>query len=198
MDERYAFGPFVLDCGTRELWRGSERVALTPKAFELLRVLVVARGLATDKDTLLRTVWPDSFVSEDSLTQNIATLRKALGDTSDEQRFIVTVPRHGYRFGSPVQRLAEREQAGVHPVDPAVDRAHPSRRLRAFLGALAALAAFGAIAIAAYFRPGPTSQSAVLRFEVTPPPGTTFSTSASFLGAVARRKVVGIHRIASW
>ena len=118
MDLGYAFGPFRLDCATRELWRADERVPVTPKAFDLLRTLVTSGGRVLEKDTLLRTVWPDSFVGEDSMTQNIAALRKALGDTPDRQQYIVTVPRHGYRFAAPVQPVAAQLEVPVAPVKP--------------------------------------------------------------------------------
>jgi DNA-binding winged helix-turn-helix (wHTH) protein len=93
--ERYGFGPYRLDCRTRELWLGDEVVALTPKAFDLLRVLVTSGGGVVEKSELMQLVWPDSFVSENSLTQNIATLRKALGDSPDRPQYIATVPRRG-------------------------------------------------------------------------------------------------------
>src|SRR5258706_15621915 len=110
-DERYTFGPFRLDCGTRELWRGDQLVALTPKAFDLLRVLVTQGGRIVKKNELMNLVWPDSFVGEDNLTQNIATLRKALGDAFERPQYIVTVPRHGYRFAAAVQTVPD--QTGV-------------------------------------------------------------------------------------
>src|SRR5438128_902907 len=106
MADRYTFGPFQLNCLTRELWRGDQHVPLTPKAFELLTVLVASGGGAMAKDALLKRVWPDSFVAEDTLTQNIATLRKALGDSPDHPQYIVTVPRFGYRFAAPVSSVA--------------------------------------------------------------------------------------------
>src|SRR5437762_10057300 len=78
-DSPYEFGPFRLDCGRRELWRGDQLVPLTPKAFDLLGLLVTSGGRALEKTELMKLLWPDSFVGDDSLTQNIATLRKALG-----------------------------------------------------------------------------------------------------------------------
>ena len=88
-DERYEFGRFRLDGGTRELWRGDRLVPLTPKAFDLLRVLVTSGGRAVEKHELMKLVWPDSFVGEDSLTQNVATLRKA-HDVADEHEDVAT------------------------------------------------------------------------------------------------------------
>src|SRR6266436_4205648 len=92
----YGFGPFRLNGRTRELLRNGDAIALTPKAFDTLWVLVTRADRLVEKTELMKLVWPDSFVGEDSLTQNIATLRKALGDVPDRPTYIVTVPRHGY------------------------------------------------------------------------------------------------------
>jgi DNA-binding winged helix-turn-helix (wHTH) protein/Tol biopolymer transport system component len=101
-DERYLFGPFRLDVPARELRRESEVVPLTAKAFDTLVVLVRHRDRVVDKETLMRQVWPDAFVGDDSLTQNISVLRRALGDDTAQPQFIVTVPRCGYRFAATV------------------------------------------------------------------------------------------------
>lgn len=101
----YEFGPFRLDKGEGLLSRGSERVALTPKAFETLVALVERSGRLVEKDELMQLIWPDSFVEEANLTNNIWTLRKALGEVSSGQPFIETVPKRGYRFKADVRRL---------------------------------------------------------------------------------------------
>jgi DNA-binding winged helix-turn-helix (wHTH) protein/Tol biopolymer transport system component len=101
-DERYLFGPFRLDVPARELRRDGEVVPLTAKAFDTLVVLVRYRDRVVDKETLMKQVWPDAFVGDDSLTQNISVLRRALGDDPAQPQFIVTVPRCGYRFAAPV------------------------------------------------------------------------------------------------
>ena len=75
----YVFGPFRLDVGKRRLSRNGQIVQLTPKAFDTLLALVGRAGQVVDKDDLLKVVWPDTFVGEENLTQNISTLRKALG-----------------------------------------------------------------------------------------------------------------------
>ena len=94
----YEFGPFRLDLRRRQLFRDDEVVALTPKAFDLLQVLVIHADRVLEKDELMKRVWPDSFVGEDSLTQNVAVLRKVLGDASDSPKYIATIHKHGYRF----------------------------------------------------------------------------------------------------
>src|SRR4051794_20555996 len=89
----YAFGPFRIDVAYCQLWRGEELISLTPKAYDTLVFLVRHRDHVVSKEELLNTLWPDSFVSEDVLTQNIWVIRRALGDPSDRQEFIGTVPR---------------------------------------------------------------------------------------------------------
>jgi DNA-binding response OmpR family regulator len=76
--ERYEFGPFRLEPAERKLWRRNEVVVLTPKAFDTLVLLVRNSGHLLEKDELIRALWPDSFVEEGNLTNNISLLRKAL------------------------------------------------------------------------------------------------------------------------
>jgi Tol biopolymer transport system component/DNA-binding winged helix-turn-helix (wHTH) protein len=98
----YEFGPFRLDPAERKLLRGNQIVALTPKAFDTLLLLVRNCGHLLKKDELIRTLWPDSFVEEGSLSNNIFLLRKALGG---DPSFIETVPGRGYRFVGAVRQL---------------------------------------------------------------------------------------------
>jgi DNA-binding winged helix-turn-helix (wHTH) protein/TolB-like protein len=107
----YEFDRFRLDAAERTLWRGGELVPLTPKVFGILLALVENSGHVVQKDELMRQVWPDSFVEEGNLTQNISLLRKALGETADGKPYIETVARRGYRFVASVKR-AEDGQAG--------------------------------------------------------------------------------------
>ena len=107
----YEFGPFHLDLRRRQLLRGDEVLALTPKAFDLLQVLVIHADRVVEKDELMKRIWPDSFVGEDSLTQNVAVLRKVLGDASDSPRYIATIHKHGYRFVAAVRELNAPEAA---------------------------------------------------------------------------------------
>ncbi len=103
----YEFGPFRLDVKERLLLREGETVPLTPKAFDMLLALVENSGHLVEKNELMQRLWPDSFVEEGSLAQNISLLRKALGE-SESQKFIETVPRRGYRFVARV--LSKPEQ----------------------------------------------------------------------------------------
>jgi|SRR5215472_242796 len=98
----YEFGPFRLEPAERRLLRGGEAVALTPKAFDTLHLLVQNGGRLVDKDKLIRTLWPDTFVEEGSLSNNIFLLRKALGE---EAPYIETVPRKGYRFVGAMRQM---------------------------------------------------------------------------------------------
>ena len=75
----YEFGHFRLDREARILFSGGKNVALTPKAVEVLLVLVEKRGELLAKDDLMKAVWPDTFVEESNLTTNISILRRQLG-----------------------------------------------------------------------------------------------------------------------
>ncbi|HEX6623006.1 MAG TPA: winged helix-turn-helix domain-containing protein, partial [Pyrinomonadaceae bacterium] len=109
----YEFGPFRLDATERVLARGGETVRLTPKEFETLLALVRNSGHLMTKGELLKEVWPDTFVEEATLAQNIFTLRKALGRGAPEGagQYIETVPRRGYRFVAGVRELKEETSA---------------------------------------------------------------------------------------
>ena len=108
----YEFGPFRLDASERTLRRGEEFVRLTPKEAELLLALVRGGGRVLSKEELLKEVWPDTFVEEATLAQNVFTLRKALARFDAEQQYIETVPRRGYRFVPKVRELRVEEGAG--------------------------------------------------------------------------------------
>ncbi len=101
----YEFGPFHLNPGERLLLRKNQVVPLTPKAFDTLLVLVENHGHVLEKDDLMKTLWPDSFVEESSLSQNISLLRKALGEGNSERQYIETIPRRGYRFVADVREV---------------------------------------------------------------------------------------------
>jgi TolB-like protein/DNA-binding winged helix-turn-helix (wHTH) protein/Flp pilus assembly protein TadD len=94
----YQFGPFQLQVDRRRLLRDGEPVALAPKALETLLALVEQRDRVLTKDELLQRIWGDTVVEEGGLTRNISLLRKALGESPDDHRYIVTVPGRGYRF----------------------------------------------------------------------------------------------------
>ena len=109
----YEFGPFRMDPDRQVLLRENEPVPVTPKAFETLLVLVRRSRVVVSKEELLKEVWPDSFVEESNLSQNIFLLRKALGDTAEHRQYIVTLPGRGYRFAAPVRTVTEQGEALV-------------------------------------------------------------------------------------
>ena len=94
----YAFGPFVLDTIQHALLKAGQPVSLTPKTYDTLLLLVRNGGRMVGKEELMRTLWPDSFVEESNLTQQISMVRSALGETAGEQKYVVTIPARGYRF----------------------------------------------------------------------------------------------------
>ena len=111
----YEFDRFRIDLTERALLCEGQFVPLTQKAFEVLLALVEGRGGIVSKEELMAKVWPDTFVEESNLTQNIYTLRKALGQTPDGEGYIMTVPRRGYRFAAGVRELAEEDEQQSEP-----------------------------------------------------------------------------------
>ncbi|HEY9284952.1 MAG TPA: winged helix-turn-helix domain-containing protein [Pyrinomonadaceae bacterium] len=111
----FEFGPFYLDAARRRLLRGGRPVRLTAKAFDVLLLLVRNVGEVVAKETFMRAVWPDSFVEDSNLTVSISMLRKTLGDSYSEHRYIETVSGRGYRFVARVQRVPG---GGSHSVGP--------------------------------------------------------------------------------
>src|SRR4030095_1305046 len=101
----YVFGVFRIDVTERVLINENTAVSLTPKAFDTLLVLVQNSGHVLSTEELMTQVWPDSFVEENNLAQNISTLRKVLSTGGD--RFIETVPKRGYRFSAEVKESSE-------------------------------------------------------------------------------------------
>src|SRR6266403_354021 len=93
----FDFGPYRVDAIQRLLLREGIPVPLTPKALDTLLTLIRNNGRVVDKDELLKSIWPDSFVGEATLAQNIFTVRKTLGGSEGDQ-YIQTVPKRGYRF----------------------------------------------------------------------------------------------------
>ena len=147
----YEFGDFILESGQRRLLRrdSCEPIALTAKAFDTLLHLIEHRGETLDKDTLLGAIWPGVVVEENSLTQNVSTLRQVLGETRAENRYIATVPRKGYRFvGEVTERTAPAAPAATAvtatPAGPvAADSNRSLRPLWMSAAALAVLVAIG-------------------------------------------------------
>ncbi|MGD0629751.1 MAG: winged helix-turn-helix domain-containing protein [Terracidiphilus sp.] len=119
--ELYEFGEFRLDATRRLVSRGEQTLPLTSKAFETLLGLVRNRDRVLKKDELMSAVWPDSFVEEVNLAQSISALRKALGESPGDNRFIATIPGKGYQF---VCAVREGEEASGDLVVARQTRAH--------------------------------------------------------------------------
>src|SRR5262245_66100229 len=110
----YVFSNFRLDVEQRVLWNGEEMLALPPKVFDTLRLLVESEGRVVAKSELMEAIWANAFVEESNLSQNIYTLRRALGVDEHGRQFIETVPRRGYRFAVPVRLLDEASNNGAN------------------------------------------------------------------------------------
>jgi DNA-binding winged helix-turn-helix (wHTH) protein/TolB-like protein/tetratricopeptide (TPR) repeat protein len=178
----YEFGPFRLDATERLLERDGSAITLTPKAFETLLVLVEHSPEIVEKDELMETVWPDTFVEESNLAQNVSALRKKLGERPDGGQYIETIPRRGYRLGVEARSVSAHQSSPVAPVineevhEPQPDMtmprgAEPARResgwLLAVLGLLAA--ALVTTLLISYARKGSrTASNANLRIAVMP------------------------------
>ena len=107
--KNFRFAEFELDGVKRLLLRNGKPVNLNPKAFELLLAMVESRGEILTKDGLLEKVWPDQIIEEGNLKVHVSTLRKVLGQSGNNNRFIVTVPGRGYSFVADLEEGANRE-----------------------------------------------------------------------------------------
>ena len=109
---QFVFGDCVLDPDRRELTRGSEAIAIGPQVFDLLVHLVQNRERVVSKDDLLHAVWGGRIVSESTMTSHINAVRKAVGDSGEEQRLIRTVARKGFRFVGDVREARSSDGSG--------------------------------------------------------------------------------------
>ena len=109
--ELYEFGPFRVDPSRETLLKAGVAVPLTPKTFQILLVLVRHGQDIVTKDDLMKSVWPDTFVEEANLSRNIFMLRKAMGETAQDHRYIVTIPGRGYRLTENVRLVPGEEFA---------------------------------------------------------------------------------------
>ena len=116
------FGTCVLDIDARQLSRDGETVHLSPKAFELLKTLVEARPKAFSKAELHEHIWPETFVTDDSLARLVAEIRAAIGDHARTPKYLRTVHAYGYAFSN-------ADDSGRHApvVDPTCWLLHEGR-----------------------------------------------------------------------
>ena len=189
----YEFGPYRLDSLRRLLIREGRHLAIPPKTFDLLLLLVEGRGRVFTKKELMNALWPDTFVEEANLSFQISALRKVLGETGTD--WIETLPRYGYRFSRDVVEIEANGpsdsgfRTASQPPTPAEVRPHPaekfengqpaapapaaSRLPRWFYWIATSVATTAALVFAwLYLRQEPSRQREV-RFLVSPPDRVT-------------------------
>ena len=171
----FRFGPFVLEPDERRLLRDGAPVDLTPKALDVLTVLVEQHGHLVTKDDLLETVWPDVVVDDNTLSVNVSRLRSALGEAAGEGRYIETVPRSGYRFVAAVvpERPVEEETVVMRRTRSHVRvEEREGTRWAPVLFALVGVAALGVALAAGARRPAPDPPPAVGPVPMATPTGS--------------------------
>ncbi|HJQ23685.1 MAG TPA: winged helix-turn-helix domain-containing protein [Blastocatellia bacterium] len=131
----YEFGPFRLDVTKQRLSRDGVPVPLTAKLFQTLLALIESNGELIEKETLIERVWPDRFVEEGNLTQNISVLRRLLGESPEARDYIVTVPRRGYRFVAEVKKITK----AAAPTDEKMTATKPAAALSSAAPSVAVL-----------------------------------------------------------
>ena len=106
------FRAFRLDTVNHCLWRGEERVSLTPKAFDVLRYLVEHADRLVTQDEILAALWPETYVNPEVIKKYILGIRKVLGDPRERPEFIKTFPRRGYQFVAVVSEVISGGPSG--------------------------------------------------------------------------------------
>ena len=154
--ERYRFGSHTLEVRERRLLAGGAAVPLKPRVFDTLLYLVERAGHLVPKEELLAKLWPDSVVEESTLAKNVWLIRRALAEAGGDTLFIETVPRIGYRFVAPVERLAPEvpevpAENAAGPPPPAFP--DPPRTRRWLLAGIAAAAILVLLAALSTFLP---------------------------------------------
>jgi DNA-binding winged helix-turn-helix (wHTH) protein/Tol biopolymer transport system component len=187
----FKFDDFSLDRERQRITFQDQPVSLTPKAFQTLVLLLQNHGKVVEKEYFLNELWPDTFVEESTLAQNILTLRKTLRRFKQERDFIVTIPRRGYEFVGDVQSIyPDRElvangahkdrqadvqlpPAGTHGIAPGRPTAGPLQPRLSWLSRITAvllIILIAAIGYLAFFRVGPVSfaESQFRSFRIDP------------------------------
>lgn len=206
-----------------ELWYGEQLLPLTVRVFDTLAVLINHRDRIVSKEELLRRVWPDTAVSEDSLTQCISLLRKALGDDPAQPKVITTIARRGYRFIAPIDEIVwnasatetdyselqttpaeSREAAHVTPVRNEASHATSLSTNRWLIpaGGMVATLILGIILARIFFsRPESHLFSFPIRFTLKAPESTSFASSGilspngKYLAFIAQDQESGRSRV---
>ena len=173
----FRFGPFRVEPLERRLLREDVAVPLTPKAFDLLLALVENPGRLLEKDALMKRVWPEAFVEEANLANNISLLRKILAEGNGEVQYIETVPRRGYRFLADVVEHPPGDLTDALAAAPVPMTAGPPLSRRVFRIAIASVLLTVSVALAVAvvrprLKPQAPNAGPVVRFAVIPPDGT--------------------------
>lgn len=170
----FAFGPFRLFPAEGLLLRDGQPVPLPPKTIDTLALLLEQAGHVVRKEELVSALWPETFVEEGNLTQQVWTLRKVLGTDLDGSRYIETVPKRGYRFAAPVTIEGAPDSVALEPAPPAgEDEAAGAAPSRWPVPAIAAVVVVIGVALAAFWSsrgtvdpPPHIGSLAILPFEV--------------------------------
>jgi DNA-binding winged helix-turn-helix (wHTH) protein/tetratricopeptide (TPR) repeat protein len=129
----YEFGPFRLELEEKLLSYEGKTVALAPKVFETLVLLIENKGRVVKKEEMMKMLWPDRYVEESNLTQNIFMLRKIFSEAPGKDQYIETVPKRGYRFVGTVKEVqeevkqAEEESVPVEEPESELQQERPAR-----------------------------------------------------------------------
>ena len=178
----YCFGDYRIDTRLRRLYRRNDLVPLTPKAFDTLFALVERAGRVVEKDEMLRAVWGDTVVGDETLAQNISTLRRVLGDQAERPEFIATVPRCGYRFiAATTEPVISTVGAALSaaPVASTAIRKRTLFRRSAPIVIVAIVTMLGGWLVGGRLRPEPTR--AAVEFVVSEPDRWVLSTGGDIL-----------------
>lgn len=146
----FEFGPYRLIPAEGLLLRDGEPVALPPKVIDTLVLLVDRNGHVVSKDEFMAAVWPDTYVEETNLTHNISLLRKTLGEHSEDEQFIDTIPKRGYRFVAPVRVVGAETERDIVPGPVETGERRPRTAVGAALWA--GLALMVAVAAGLFYR----------------------------------------------
>ena len=169
LPRRYLFGEFEVDAVSRELRRnGGAQVSLTPKVFDTLLLLVQNAGSVLGKEAMIAAIWPKRIVEENNLTQNISVLRRVLGASAGDHRYIVTEPGQGYRFVAPVRIETGEGNAAAGAEQRASSSSGMQRTRKVLLLAIAALAIVGAAAWLWRARALPSAAASIPTLAVLP------------------------------
>jgi DNA-binding winged helix-turn-helix (wHTH) protein len=130
------FHSFRLDTVNHCLWRGEDRVSLTPKAFDVLRYLVDHSDRLVTQEEILGALWPETYVNPEVIKKYILEIRKALGDRPGKPEFIATFPRRGYQFVASVSEVSAGMPSdfGINAGQRIVGREDAMAQLDAYLG----------------------------------------------------------------